>query len=49
MPASPATAPFFNGLAHYRPHHIFGQMVLVDVIRRPKHDLYPFRGFSVYH
>lgn len=28
VPAAPATQAFFNGLAHYRPHHSLEQIML---------------------
>ena len=30
-------------------HHTFSQLVSLNVISRPKRDLYPFGDFSVYH
>jgi hypothetical protein len=36
-------------LGHYRFHHTFSQLVCLDVISRPKRDLYLFGDFSVYH
>jgi hypothetical protein len=40
---------FSNKLGHYRFHLTFSQLVFLDVISRPKRDLYPFGDFSVYH